>query len=409
MGVYDPNIALLIVLVADVLLIRPARLGGLLSRPSGCARPRYKWAHDVWRLPTPLATMLLCVMLFFLFLALMLALLSNLHRLLILEATDRCGATVLLDGSGNVGLSDVMIAIFRGEIKVLFYQGVDANTSIRCQEYESSNKPHPPDPLSQDWEEVTHAALSSTREVIQHLKRGHDSDEDTCLYTFIQSVTLSTLLHLFFRLPITPTNVEEAVWIVSNAWQTEDCWQGPIGNLPELSRMVKPSPNPSGVFALLLATQRIILAAICSVEGRGEGIHFLRRAGTLLCHPTSPEPDTTRLVERIKQSYPPFQSVHGRLPLRCPPLRCMNFLIPTDSIPPSPCILGLDGTCLSWLHKADLPGQPACGGEKWLIRATTIILSAVEVELRKAHLTVDRGKHDPEAWEDWVLRRLRVG
>jgi len=343
----------------------------------------------------------------------MLMFLGGLHHLFILEATDRCSATLLLHNSGNVGLSNIITAIFRGIIKVHFYQGMDVNISIHCQEYDSADKPHPPDPLSQDWEEVTGAALSSTREVIHQFKRTHGSDEDTCLHKFIQSVTLSTFLYIFFRIPITSTNIEEVDWIVNNSWRMGDYWQGPIGNLPELARLVKPSPNPSGVFAILLATERLVLAAVCNLETRGENIRFLRRAGTLLRHPTSPELDVTRLVEKIKRSHPPFQSVHGILPLRSSPLRwtcSVKFFIPVDAIPPSACILpGPDGTCHSWLHKADLPGQPACGGNEWLVRAAAIILSAIEVEIRKANLTVDGDDHDPEAWEDWVLRRLRVG
>jgi len=158
--------------------------------------------------------------------------------------------------------------------------------------------------------------------------------------------------------------------------------------------------------------QRIILAAVCLLEARGENTRFLRWAGTLLRHPASPELDVTRLVKNTKRSHPPFQSIHGILPLRFPPLRWtynINFIVPVDSIPPSVCIPCPDGTCLSWLHKAGLPGQPECGSDEWLIRATAIILSAVEAEIRNACFTVDADGHDPEAWEDWVLRRLRVG
>ena len=248
--------------------------------------------------------------------------------------------------------------------------------------------------------------------MIERFKHNHGPDEGTHLYTFIQSIALSTFLHLFFRLPITSTNIEEVIWITSNTWRMDDTWKQPVGNPPELCRLVKPSPNPSGVLALLLATQRLILAAICILEGRGENLRFLRQAETILHHPASPDSAVTRLVEGVTRTHPPFQSVHGGLSLSYPPLRwtCrMNFFIPVDLLPPSACMLGPDGACVSWLHKAGIPAQPACGSDTWLVHAVTIILSAIEMEIRRANLTVDGDRCDSEAWEEWILRRLKVG
>lgn len=357
------------------------------------------------------ATMLLSLILLLLFVVSIFALLNNFHKLFILEAIDSAGAALLLDGR-NLRFSDLVTATLHRRIKIRFYEEVDSNLSLPSQAYESADSSHSPDPVTQDWGEVTDAALSATREAIRHFKRVHDSNEDGRLYMFIQSVTLSTVLRLFFQLPTTPTNIEDVVWIVSNTWRTDGCWQEPIGDPHNLHRLVKPSPNPSGMFPLLSTIQRLILGTICILEHRGENLQFIRRAGTLLRHPTVPDPDVTRLVEGVKQSHPPIQSVHGRLLLRSLPLPLaygINFFIPVDSLPPSACVLSPDGVCLSWLHKAALPNSPTCGGDKWLVRTTTIILSAIETEVRNAHLTVDRDKCDPEAWEEWVLRRLRVG
>jgi len=177
--------------------------------------------------------MLFYVMLLFFSVALVLTLLHNLHRLFALEATSRCGGTILLDGSGNVGLSDIVAAIFHSKIKLCFYRGVDANTSIPFQTYKSAKAPHPP--VAQDWENFTDAALSSTREVTRNFKHNHDPYDGIRLYTFIQLVGLSTILRIFFHLPVTPTNMEEVVWIVTNAWQTVgNCWEEAIGSPPEL-------------------------------------------------------------------------------------------------------------------------------------------------------------------------------
>jgi len=351
------------------------------------------------------------VILLLLFLVSMFVLLRNIHKILMVEAIDNVGATLLLDGS-NLRFSDVIAATFHRRIKFEFCEEVDSNLSIPCQAYESADSSHTPDPLTQDWEEVTGAALSATREVIQHFRSVRNSDEDTRLYLFIQSVTMSTILRLFFQLPTTSTYIEDVVWIVTNTWRADGYWQEPTGSLHDLYRLVRPSPDPSGMFSLLSVIQRLILGAICTLEHRGGDLQFIRRAAILLRHPTALDPDAIRLVEGVKGSHPPIQSVHGRLSPRCLPLRwaCgMNFFIPIDSLPPSACRLSPDGVCLSWLHKAALPGPPACGGDKWLVRATTIILAAIETEIRGARLTVDGDNHGPEAWEEWVLRRLRVG
>jgi hypothetical protein len=400
----------------DVVLIGPAHLGGLWPRGPG-QRVKYKLAWDVWQVLTPLTvaahmdtTTFLSLILLLLFVVSISVLLSNIHSLLILEAVDNSGAAILL--GGNIRCSDLITATVHGRIRVRFYQEVDTDLSLPCQAYESADSPHSPDPLTQDWREVADAALSATREVIKHFKRVRGTDEETPLYLFIQSVTMSTILHLFFQLPTTSTNIEDVVWIVGDASRADGCRQEPIGNPHDLYRLIKPSPNPTGMFALLSTMQRLILAAICTLEHRGENIQFIRRAGTLLRNPTAPDPDVTRLVEGVMKSHPPVQSVHGRLSLGCLPPRwtcSMDFLIPVDSLPPPACILGPDGVCLSWLHRAALPGPPACSSDKWLVRATSIILSAIETEIRTAQLTVDGDGHDPEAWEEYVLRRLRVG
>lgn len=356
--------------------------------------------------------MLFSLILLLLFLVSAFALLRNIHKIFMVEAIDNVGATLLLDSS-NLRFSNIASATLRRRIKFRFYKEVDSNLSIPCQAYEySANSSHTPDPLTQDWEEVTGAALSATRKAIQHFENARGSDEDTNLYLFIQSVTMSTILRLFFQLPTTSTNIEDVIWIASNTWRTDGCWQESTGSLHDLYRLVRPSPNPSGVFSLLSSIQRLILGTICTLEHRGGNIQHIRRAATLLHHPTAPDPDAIRLVEGIKGSHPPIQSVYGRLSPRCLPLRWasgMNFFIPVDSLPHSTCRLNPDGVCLSWLHKAALPGPPACGGDKWLVRATTIILAAIETEIREAQLTVDGDDRDPEAWEEWVLRKLRIG
>ena len=346
----------------------------------------------------------------FLLLVTILVLLGNIHYFCLLEATDSYGAMLLLNDS--VGLSDIITAVFRGRIKIHFNEAMDKDISIPCQEYKAADTFHSPDSFTQDWGEVTDAALSSTREVLQKFEQIRGPNEEGRLCLFVQSVILSTYLRLFFRLPITSKSTEDAVWIASNTWRTGDCWRGPIEHSSELHRLVKPSPNPSGVFALLLATQRLIVATICTLEHRGENLQFLRHAGTLLRHPTAPEPGVTRLVEEVIQSHPPIQSVHGELSLKFLPLhwtRSVNFIIPVDSLPPSTCVLTPDGTCHSWLHKAGLPGPPACGGHKWLTHTTTIILSAIETEMRKGRFIIDGDEYGPEDWEGWVLRKLRVG
>ena len=321
--------------------------------------------------------MMLLSLVLLLFVVLIFVMLNNLHNLLILEALDTTGAALILDGR-NLRFPDLVTAVVRRRIRVRLYEDVDSNVSLPCEAYESADSSHSPDP--QDWEKLKDAALSATREVIRQFERVHGSD-GAPLYPLIQTVTLSTILHLFFQLSTTSTNIEDVVWIVSNTWRTDGCWKEPIGNFHDLYRLVKPWPNPSGMFAVLSAIQRLILAAICTLEHQEENIQFIRRAGTLLRHPTDSDTYVTRLVEGVKRSNPPIQSVHGRLSLRCLPLPwpCdINFFIPIDSLPPSDCRIGPDGVCLSWLHKAALPGPPACGGDKWLVHATTIILSAVD-------------------------------
>jgi len=391
-------------------------LGGPCPRGSGQG-VGYILAWDVWQpVPTPLtvvermdATVLLSLILLLLFLVSIFALLRNLHNLFTLEATSNAGAVLFLDGE-NPRFSDLAAAILRRTIRIQLRKDVDSNISLPCQAYESADSPHSLDPLIWDWEEVAGAATSATREVIRHFEFVRGSDEDVRLYLFIQCVTLSTVLQLFFQLPTTSANIEDIVWIASNAWRTDG--EEPTADLNYLSRLVKPSPNPSRMITLLSTIQRLILGSICTLEHRGENIQFIRRAGTLLRHPSTPDPDVIRLVEGVKQSHPPIQSVHGRLSLRCFPFHqaCgMGFFIPVDSLPHPACRPGPDGACISWLHKAALPGPPACGGDKWLVRATAVILAAIETGIRDARLTVDGDKHDPEAWEEWVLRRLRVG
>jgi len=370
-------------------------------------------AHNVWRLSTLLATiqrarpsMLFYAIILFLFFTAILALRGNRRNLFILEGTEKSGATLLVDG-GNAGLLEITSAIIRGQIRLRLYREMDANLSIHRHAYKLADTTHPPTPLIQDWEEVKEAALSSTREAVQRFKRCSSSDMNMNLGLFIQSVVLSTLLHLFFQLPITSTSIEDVVWIVDKTWRTEESL-----NPHELRRMTKPSPNPSGVFALFLAMQRTILAGVCTLECRRDHIRFLRQAKTHLNDPTSPEPNVIRLVEKTKESHPPIQSVHGRLSIGPLPLDWtfnLDFFIPVDSLPHSGCIPGPDGVCEAWLHKIPLPGQSTCEGDIWFTRASAIILSAIETEIRWAGLVVDRDECDPEEWEEWVLRRLRVG
>jgi len=354
------------------------------------------------------ATIVFSLILFFFIVAAILAAPSD---LLTLEAVDHAGATFLME-SRNISLCDIVAAIVRGRIRVHLYQEVDPNIILPYPAHKSANSFHSPEAPTQDWEEVTNAALLCTKEVVRYFRDIRDSDGDPRLSLFIQSVILSTFLRLFSRLQITSTNIVDIVWIVSNSWRMEDCWQEPVICPPELCRLIKSSPNPHGLFALFLSTQRLVLAAICTLERRGTTLEFLRRAGIFLRHPTIPEPEVTRLVEDVTRSNPPIQVLHGRLSLGCPPLRRayhVDFFIPVDFLPPSTCIPGPDGSCTSWLHKLALPSQPACGGRVWSIHATAIILSAIETEIRQAQLTVDSQECEPEEWEEWVLRRLRVG
>lgn len=140
------------------------------------------------------------------------------------------------------------------------------------------------------------------------------------------------------------------------------------------------------------------------VEYKGKNISLLQQAGLLLRDPAYLNPDVARLVGKAKKSEPPIQSIYGKLPIGSIP-----FFIPLDLLPSSACILAADGSCASWLHKAGFPGQTECGGGEWLVHATMIILSAIQTEVRKANLIVDWDDRDPEAWEDWDIRRLQVG
>lgn len=319
---------------------------------------------------------------------LFLVLLRGVHHLCLLEAFNRSGSDLLMDGE-KIGFSNMIIAVLRGNVGIRLYQELDPNISMTWKEYQWANTSHPP--LTDDWEAVTDAALSSTKQILH--SRG--PDEETPLHSFIQSVVLSTFLRIFFSLPTTPANTEEVRWIAGKT-----CQESTMS--PELSRLVKSSRNPSGVFAPLSTTRRLILAAICNLESGNGKIPFLRQAGTLLRHPISPEPVVTRLVEKVRNSHPPVQLVRGDLPWG------PGFLIPVELLPPTACILGPDGGCTSWLHKAALPGQPECSGRKWLVHTTTIILSAIETEIRRGYLTIDGSESGWENWEDWVLRRLRV-
>lgn len=325
-----------------------------------------------------------------------------------LEATDDSGAALLLDG-GSVGISQTITAVLYGKIKIHFSQGADTSISIPSDVYRTANACHPP--LAQDWGEAVDAAISSTKQAIQQLKHSTGPDEDTHLYPFIKCITLMTFLHLFIRVPITPTNVQEVTWIVEKSWQTGGCCQDIIEDPAELHRLLKSSPNPSGILPLLVATQRLVLSGVCLLEHQKGTITFLRQARVLLENPTSSGSEVTRRIEKLIQSHPPVQSIHGKVSLgRLPFHRTYNvdFFIPIEALPQSVCLVGPDGACASWIHKATLPGQPACNGRAWLTHATAIILSAIETEIRQAGLTIDKDEHDPNAWEDWVLRRLRV-
>jgi len=351
--------------------------------------------------------MLVYVTLLLFFAILMLALLG---RFATLEATDGPGAALILDGR-NIGLFNITIAILRGGIRVRLFRGIDTNVSIPGNVYTLSDTYHPP--LAQGWGEMTDAALSSTRAAIQHFKScSAGPDEVIHLYQFIQWITVLTFLHRFFHLPISPTNIQEVAWIIGKSWQMGSCCQDFIEDPTELRPLLKSSPNPSGILALLSATQRVVLSAVCLLEHRRDNIGFLRQARVLLENPASSGSEVTRLVEKVIRSHPPVQSIHGTLSLGWLPLRWaydVDFLIPIDALPQSICLIGPDGACASWLHKAGLPAQPACDGRAWLTRATAIILSAIETEIRQAGLTIDEDENDPDAWEDWVLRRLRVG
>ncbi|KAF9792588.1 hypothetical protein BJ322DRAFT_1016313 [Thelephora terrestris] len=344
--------------------------------------------------------------LLFLLVTLFLLLWAKLHRICVLEVSDRSAAHLLMDDS-DIRLANVVLAIFRGHIRFRLCKELDPDISMDREEYRSANTFHPPGSLTQDWAAMTHAALCSTKQIIKHSKDYSSIDGEINLRLFIQSVILSTFLHLFFDLPATPTNIEDVVWIVSETRQAKNQGQQACISSPELSRLAKSSPNPRGVFALLSVMQSLVLAAVCTLEPKGEKIPFLRQAGILLLDPISPERGVAQLVEKVKRSNPPVQFIRGRLPLPLSISCNMDFFIPTDLLPPSPCIPGPDGRCASWLHKAALPDRPACG-EEWLIHATTIILSAIETQIRQAHLTVDGDRQGPEAWEDWVLRRSRV-
>jgi len=351
--------------------------------------------------------MIFYVVLFLLFVTSMLKLLS---KFCVLEATDRSGAALIL-GGGDVGFFDVVATTLHGGIKARLSRGVDTNTSVSSTAHRlSSNAFHPP--LAQDWGETRRAAISSTVEVIQHFKHSTGPDEIVHLYPFIQSVTLLTFMRLFLPPPIVPTNAQEAVQIIGKSWKTGGRHQDFIEDPAELCRLVDPSPNRPGMLILLSATQRLILSAVCLLERQNDIIHFVRQAKDLLQHPASSGSEVSRLVEKTLQSHPPIQSVHGRLSfgrLSLCQTHEVNFSIPVDTLPLSTCIMGPDESCASCHHKATLPGPPECSGREWLVHATAIILSAIETEIREARLTVDSGdRHDPEAWEGWVLRRLRV-
>lgn len=398
-------------MVVDVPLVGPARLGGLGPKPLGYVLS-INGSTIVWRLPTPLAavtTMLFYPILFLLF---VLVIVLSFRHLFVLEATDRFGAALILEGK-NVGLSDAVAAAFRGGIRAHPRREIDTDISISHMEYMVADAAHPP--LAQDWGETAAAALSSTRELVEYFKGSTGPDEVIRLDRFTRCVTLLTFLRLFFRLPITHAGgVQEVVWIIGKSWQMDGCWKDFIKDPVGLRHLVKSSPNPSGVLAVLSATQRLVLSALCLLEHRRDNIQTIRQAKALLQYPSSSGSAVVQLVEKTLQSYPPVQSVNGgvrfslgRLPLHR--THGVDFFIPVDTLPPSDCFVGPDGTCISWLHKAALPGQSGCDGRAWLVRTAAIILSAVKTEIRQANLTIDGDGHDPEAWEEWILRRSRVG
>jgi hypothetical protein len=324
----------------------------------------------------------------------LLSLLHNLHRLCLLEATDRFGAKILMD-SGNIGLLSIAIATFYGSIRIRLREEPNPNISLTREEYESANTSHPPGPLPHV---VKAAALAATKQLIGHYF-GSDRDDKIPLYLFIRWVVLSTFLRSFFD-PATPTNIEHTAWDVIGTQPMGD-WRG-----SPLSKLIEPSQNPSGVFALLSTPERLILVAICT-EGRD--LEFLRQARDLLAHPTSPESEVIRLVEGIRRSIQPIQFIHDRRPVGSLLFQNraheMDVRIPVGFLPPSDCIQDQDGSCISWLHKAQ-PGQLGCGGEGWLVHATAITLSAIVTGIRDRNLAVDGD--DSEAWEDRVLRKSRV-
>lgn len=336
--------------------------------------------------------------------------LTLLGRFSTLEVTDEPGAALILD-SRNIGLFNIMTAILRGGVRVRLFRGIDTNISIPDNLYTLADTCHPP--LAQRWGEMADAALSSTRAAIQHFKScSAGPDEVIHLHQFIRWISMLTFLNVFFHLPISPTNTQEVAWIVGKSWQMRSYCQDFIEAPAELRSLLKSSPNPSGILALLSATQRLVLSAVCLLEHRRDTIGFLRQARVLLENPASSGSEVTRLVEKIIRSHPPVQSIHGALSLEWFPFRWtydVDFIIPVDTLPQSLCLMGPDGACASWLHKAALPGQPACDGRAWLTHAAAIILSAIETEIRKAGLTIDEDENDPYAWENWVLRRLRVG
>jgi hypothetical protein len=341
-----------------------------------------------------------CVFVLFLTIILFLALLRSNHHICLVEAVNGSGADLLMDGE-NIRLFSAMVAVLRGGIGIHLCQELDPDVSITWTEYQSGDTSHPP--LTEDWEDVAEAALSSTRRLLEC----RDPDEETPLCVFIQSVVLSTLLQLFFGLPTTPTNTEEVIWIAGKTQRADSRHRNPR----ELSRLLKSSQNPSGVLTLLFAIRGIVLAGVCTLESGDEKLRFLRRAETLLRHPNTPDPCITRLVEKVKGCNPPVQLVHGGVLLESFPFCGTNeveFFIPVDLLPPSACILGSGEGCASWLHKSALPSRPDCGGEQWLVQATAIILSAIETEMRRSHLTIDGYERGSESWEDWTLRRLRV-
>lgn len=353
------------------------------------------------------ATMGFYIVPFLLFIASIPKLLS---KFCVLEATERSGVALILDG-GNVRFLDIVANILHGGIKARLSREVDTGISVPSNTYRLSNAPHPP--LGQDWGEIARAAASSTKEVIQSVEDSNDPDKVINLYLFIQCVTLLTFPHLFFLPPTVPTNVQEVARVIGKSWKAGGRQQDLIEDSAELRRLINSSPNPSGIFILLSAMQRLILSAVCLLEHEKGTIEFLRQARVLLKNPAPPGSEASHFVEEIIRSHPPVQSIHGKLSLGWLPLRWtydVDFLIPVDVVPQSTCLMGPDGACASCLHKAALPGPPVCSGREWLVHAAAIILSAIQTEIRSARLIVDSGdRRDLEAWEDWVLQRLRVG